>query len=164
MKKNMKKNWASITFGVAVLIVILALGVATTYTSIQVDGESMSPTLKDNQKIYVNVKAYDNEEPKIGDVVAMNDAEEENGVIVKRVLGVAGDIIEFRNKVMYRNGEALTDIVLPDDYEDFQAVEEAVTVEAGEVYLLGDNISNSSDSRVKGTFSSENLAGQILFN
>ena len=106
---------------------------------ITVDGESMVPTLQNQQRLIVSDMFYT---PQYGDIVILyadklaNEATRSYGKpIVKRVIGLPGDKIkiDFVNGIVYRNGEAMT--------------EEYTNTEEGKVFVLGDNRNNSKDSR-----------------
>ena len=117
-------------------------------------GESMEPTLYENDRIVVSQFFYT---PKYGDIVALwakdltdRGTGERGEMIVKRVIGLPGDIIDIdKNGVVYRNGEPL--------YEEYAAepilpsrrgnAEFPLTVDENCVFVLGDNRNHSTDSR-----------------
>lgn len=162
--KRIMGTWVGL-FSIAILCVTLTLVVVwwmSTETLI-VDGDSMNPTLEDNEKIRWKPMTFTNGEADYGDIVVVVDEEEVHGIIVKRIFGKPKDKIEFRNNVMYRNNVKHPEIVLPENYEFKDSVKEPVIVPEGEVYLLGDNIPDSVDSRVKGTFDASQLLGKVIF-
>lgn len=164
MRKTLKKHWingALVIFGIAILSLIVINFVVT---PMNVDGNSMEPTLQDDQRIWVNQLAYKKNEADYGDVVvALNSADDNETKMVKRVFGKPNDIIEFRNNVLYRNDVAVEDIVLPADYDGTTGFGEPLTLEAGQYYLLGDNLPESSDSREMGAIDYENFVGKVIF-
>lgn len=145
-------DWmCSIFSAILCFIIIFALFARV----ITVDGESMVPTLQDQQRLIVSDMFYT---PQYDDIVILyadklvNESSGGYGKpIVKRVIGLPGDKIriDFVKGVVYRNGEQL-----PDDYtntptnllENFPNNQD-VTVEDGKVFVLGDNRNGSKDSR-----------------
>ena len=145
-------DWmCSIFSAILCFIIIFALFARV----ITVDGESMVPTLQDQQRLIVSDMFYT---PQYDDIVILyadklyNETTQSYGKpIVKRVIGLPGDTIkiDFMNGVVYRNGEALTEeytntpTYLPENFP----YNEEVTVEEGKVFVLGDNRNASKDSR-----------------
>lgn len=145
------------------VLAILLIGVISTFAIVTVDGDSMSPTLEDREMILVNTKAFASKDADIGDIVV---AVHDEAKIVKRVVGVPGDRITYKNNVFHRNGEADAKIVLPDSYlksEDVKNEDDGLYLEDNEYYLLGDNIEVSADSRDMGAFNASELLGKVLF-
>lgn len=107
---------------------------------------SMEPTLMTGENLIVNRLSYVTEEPARGDIVVF-DSEEYDELIVKRVIGVPGDVIDIIDGNVYVNGCRLV--------EDYVAgtttpsVNQVTHFEVPEdsVFLLGDNREVSADSR-----------------
>lgn len=159
MKQYMKKG----SVWLVLAVFLFAGGVfllQNVYTPLKVNGVSMSPTLKNEQYVVVNRLAYDKKEADYKDIVIASNTSDTHGYIVKRVVGKPGDKIEFRNNQLYRNGVAVKNIVLPADTEE---TPEDTLVPAGEYYLMGDNIPESVDSRIMGTFATADIFGKVIY-
>ncbi|MBD5082475.1 MAG: signal peptidase I [Ruminococcaceae bacterium] len=133
-----------------------------------VSGSSMNPTLKDGDRILVAHTGY---VLWYGDVVAVwaanlnnRDTGEMGELIVKRVIGLPGDVIYIDGEGrVYRNGLMLKeDYIMPFDvYENKGNASFPLTVEENCVFLLGDNRNHSTDSRFVDTGGSEVYVGCI---
>lgn len=115
-------------------------------------GVSMEPTLYENDRIIVSGLFYT---PSYGDVAAiwaagLTDENESGELIVKRVIGLPGDVIDIdENGTVFRNGEPLTEeyILEPINESHRGNAVYPLTVEENCVFVLGDNRNHSTDSR-----------------
>ena len=135
---------------------------------IQVIGSSMHPTLKNKERGFSSVlsKNFDIER---FDIVVVKDID--GDYIIKRVIGLPGDYIAYKEDVLYINGKAQEKRFTQDETKDFTLEEicEISQIECnGEIpsdmYLvLGDNRDVSADSRVKGLIKREQIQGKTIF-
>lgn len=77
--------------------------------------------------------------------------------VIKRVVGIPGDVIEIKDEVLYRNGEVIDDFPMA----GVKDVEE-ITIPDGKYFVLGDNRANSYDSEDYGTIGEEYILGKVL--
>jgi len=124
----------------------------------RIDGSSMNPTLQDGEYLIINNVTYLLDDPEQGDIVVFRHPRNELNLI-KRVVGVAGDHVEINNDTVWVNGEAQEEPFIADspNYSGSWDVPD------GELFVLGDNRNNSSDSHSWGFLPEENLLGKALF-
>lgn len=183
-KKQNRKNidFSNLFFVIAVLFIITRVFFWGTY---KVEGHSMDPTLKGgNYLVTINYFI-----PQRGDLVT---AKEEDKVIIKRVIGLPNDTIEFKNDKLYINEveqdeaylntfkEEFSKDRLHEEYSYNQAYQTRaaqmthftldadnksdfkITLKDNEYYLLGDNRPVSKDSREVGAFSRNQITGKVI--
>ncbi|KAB7668621.1 signal peptidase I [Bacillus sp. B1-b2] len=162
-KKNKKKNelweWSK-----AILVAVLLAFVIRTvlFAPIVVDGESMQSTLLDHDRMIVNKINYKVADPKRFDIVVFHAPEGKD--YIKRVIGLPGETVEYKNDVLYINGKAYDEPYLDTNKEEVAGPltgDFTATVPDGELFVMGDNRRNSRDSRDPsvGTVSFEKIIG-----
>lgn len=165
-KKNELWEW---TKALLIAVVLAAVIRYFLFAPIVVDGLSMMPTLKDQDRMIVNKLSYKIGEPKRFDIVVFHAPEQKD--YIKRVIGLPGDTIEYKNDTLYVNGKPYDEPYL-DEYkkqvedgpltEPF-TLEEKIgrkTVPEGELFVMGDNRRFSKDSRHIGTIPMSKVIGK----
>jgi signal peptidase I len=117
-----------------------------------VDGQSMLGTLHSGDRVIVNKLSYDLHDPRHGDIVVLKDIKDSLEVrdLIKRVIALPGETIEYRDCQLFIDGDRLTEpyldptLVTPDHCGDSQL---PVEIEPGHVFVMGDNRAASLDSR-----------------
>ena len=121
-------------------------------------GHSMEQTLHDGDYLYVCKFSTINK----GDVVIV-DKDESDNFLVKRVIGVSGDKIEFKGNNLYVNGELLVeDYVNNAEKPVYFDYEEIVADDS--YFVLGDNRNHSGDSRSFGDVKEQEIKGVVKAN
>lgn len=140
----------------------------------EVSGTSMYPTLKDKEQVILNVAASFIGKIKRFDVVVAKNYESKD-LWVKRVIGLPGDEVEYKNDVLYINGEKIEEPFLDKAYIREQLKERKVTLftnnfssqklKSDEYLLVGDNRLDSLDSRSArvGPFKREQIIADGMF-
>ncbi len=134
---------------------------------IQVKGNSMYPTLKDQSMGVSNTLGYNIGSIQRFDIVIIY-IPEKNEYIVKRVIGLPGETVSYANGQLYINGEAMEEPFLDQDYVEsygsgWMPDVSEITLSDDEYYCLGDNRPHSSDSRYYGPFKKENIKSKGIF-
>ncbi len=156
----------------AVLEIVQALALAVIISVVlnlfvvqvtEVRQQSMVPTLLQSDRVLVSKVDYRVGPPQRGDIVVFNPPIESTIPYVKRVMAVAGDVIDLRDGKVYVNGAPLE---VPEAHGSTQPQVPRITyphtVPPGEVFVLGDNRQASSDSRTFGPVPDPNIIGKVI--
>ena len=127
-----------------------------------VEGESMLGTLHSGDRVIVNKLSYHLHDPRHGDIVVLEDVKESLEVrdLIKRVIALPGETVEYRDCQLFINGQRLNEPYLDPALAraDLCGPSQApVEVEPGHVFVMGDNRDRSSDSR-------DSTIGQIPYD
>ncbi len=170
------------TLALAILLFLIAQALVQNYV---VTGGSMQPSIENNELIIVNKAVYfslnretvddlipffdlpDGDDvylfhpPERGEVIVLNSPEGDNLDLIKRLIGLPGDTIEFDNRggPIRVNGEEIAETWLSDDQ---RTRGHGVTLGENEYFVMGDNRRSSQDSRQWGTISRDEIVGKAL--
>ena len=153
-------EWYEALISAALVLVLLF---SFFFRIIQVDGESMVPTLQNGDKLIVWGAGY---EPQRGDVVIVDSYTAYGKPLVKRVIAKGGDTIsiDYASGTVTVNGEVLQeDYIAAPTYLGYD-VEFPYTVPKGTVFVMGDNRNASLDSRSSyvGCIDERDILGKVL--
>lgn len=140
----------------AILIALLInvfVGQAT-----RVEGQSMEPNLHSDQRLVVEKMSYRFHGPDRFDVVVLKLPSQGEELLIKRVVGLAGEAVEIRDGQVYINGEPLDEPFISG--ETGPGRNGHVVVPPLHVYVLGDNRNHSNDSRSFGPIPIDNIVGR----
>jgi signal peptidase I len=152
--KNIIKTIVEYLLIIAIVVVIRVFVV----TPIQVNGESMETTLYNNDIMILNILGYHTSGVKRFDIVVVKHQGEH---LIKRVVGLPGETVEYRHDILYINDVLTNDVVSisTSDFSTFDILEDGV-IPPNKYFVLGDNRGNSSDSRVIGLIDEKDILGK----
>ena len=137
-----------------ILIVLVVLMVKLFVVApIRVNGPSMENTLYNGDIMILDEFSYRFNSIKRFDIVVVKYEDE---YLIKRVIGLPGERIEYKNNKLYINGKFIKEKFLDEDTEDFKSI----TVPSNQYFVLGDNRDNSTDSRIIGFIPRKNIKGK----
>lgn len=132
---------------IIVTAIVIAVTVSIFVQHVLVDGSSMFPTLKDKDYLIVNKFMYKLDEPEREDIIVAKskllDENNKNKKIVKRIIGLSNDHVVIKDGYVYVNDKKLEEEYL-DDFYTMGNID--IIVPNDEIFVLGDNRSNSRDS------------------
>lgn len=144
------------------LVIIVVVIFIRTFlaTPVRVDGSSMTPTLKHGDILILNKLSHNY---KRFDIVVVKS---NNTKLVKRIIGLPGENIEYKNNILYINGKKIKDVT-PEETEDFslKKLYGLNKIPKGYYFVMGDNRDGSSDSRDYriGLIKKKDLLGTTIF-
>ncbi len=142
-----------------ILSVLLFVGINAISARIRVDGSSMEPSFHTGEFVIVNRLAYKFGLPEHGDVVVFHWPRDPSQEYIKRVIGLPGNQVKVVDGQVYVNDQVLVEpyIAAAPRYQG------SWQVPADQVFVLGDNRNNSSDSHNWGAVPMENVIGKAIF-
>ena len=151
-KKKIIKEY--LPFSLFVLIIILVR--IFICTPINVNGSSMSNTLKDGDIMILNkIGLKTNGIDRFDIVVIQTDS----NFLIKRVIGLPGETISYKDEILYINGK-----VVEDKYNlNITGDIDATKIGKDEYYVMGDNRKVSKDSRLIGCVEKDDIIGKTNF-
>ena len=108
---------------------------------------------------------YKSGDPERGDIIVFKFPLNENQDFIKRVIGLPGETIEIRDKVVYIDGQPIDEPYVRHTKADNMPVRDnfgPFTIPEGEYFMMGDNREGSHDSRFWGTVKRSKLVGKAL--
>ena len=157
-----KSVWREYLEAIVVAVVLALLIRAFVVQAFTIPSESMRDTLLVGDYLLVNKFGYgpkypftqayiwEGSDPQHGDIVVFKAPDSPDVDYIKRIVGVPGDVLEMRNKVLYRNNQIVEELYTrfidsrPHARRDNFA---PITVPEGKFFMLGDNRDGSEDSR-----------------
>jgi signal peptidase I len=168
---------------VLLIAVVLYVAIAFALQTVRVDGESMDNTLQNQDLLLASKISYDfGQNPQRGDIIILIPPTDPSQDFIKRVIGLPGDVIEINGdhtptQVLIKPGgtgafQLLREPYLPGSWTTLKdccmangeasAIPKALTIPAGDYFVMGDNRNFSSDSRVFGLVPRKNILAKAI--
>ncbi|MFC4320202.1 signal peptidase I [Litchfieldia salsa] len=158
-QKNELFEWLK---ALAIAVILAAVIRYFLFAPIIVDGYSMMPTLQDKDRMLVNKIGYLIGNPNRFDIVVFHATEEKD--YIKRIIGLPGDHIEYKDDILYINGQSYDEPYLVEykkEVFDAPLTEPfEIKVPDGHLFVMGDNRRQSRDSRHIGPVSIDEVMGK----
>ena len=145
-----------------IIIIVVVLIRTFLFTPVVVVGDSMVPTLENKQILLLDKITYRFKEIKRFDIVVIDTGKSE---IIKRIIGLPGETVEYKDNLLYINGEVIESIY-NFDTQDFtmESITESKLIPEDKYLVLGDNRLVSSDSRIIGLIDKKDILGKTSFS
>jgi len=142
--------------GTAIMIVVFL------YQPVKVEGTSMLPELRDQERIFVNKFVYRIEDIHRKDIVVFWYPRDRSKSYIKRIIGMPGETVEILNGAVYINDKLLKEPYVDPRFED-RHDSPPTFIEPGYYYVLGDHRNQSNDSRNWGLVPEGYIYGKAVF-
>lgn len=167
LPESKKSNaWAEWIIVIVVAVTAALVVRAFVLQQFAVSGHSMDTTLHDGDRVLVNKLSYRMHDPNRGDVVVLKTIEGAGERdLIKRVVALPGETVEYRNCVLFIDDRELIEpyldptVVTPTSCGGDQS---KLTIPANHVFVMGDNRGGSKDSRDIGPIDYQDLLGRAF--
>lgn len=149
-------------------LLVYGLKAPLRYRLFRLPSGSMQPTVLVGDRFVVDMDWYQHQKLQRGDVIAFANPQDDGEMILKRCVALPGDRVECRGSELFVNGKEMTfisgdvaaKVPLPESEGEYSG---PLTLAEGTFYCLGDDRTNSLDSRILGPVPVNNLRGKALY-
>lgn len=166
------RDWVFVISAALVIALLVRMFVLQQF---YISGPSMESTLFQDNRVLVNKLSYRLHGIGRGDIVVFdratsNGQQIQHDDLIKRVIGLSGDVVEIKDCVVFVNSQAIEESYLnPNDLAQ-ESLEDrcrvpvlaAQTVPESKIFVMGDNRPQSFDSRMFGPISEDLVVGRAF--
>ena len=130
-----------------------------------VHGRSMQPSFEEGQRLVISRINYLFGQPQHGDIIVFNSPKprtDNEPALIKRVIGIPGDLVEMIDYQVYLNGQLLDEPYIKEPCTVRRCSDNSWQLGPDEYFMMGDNRNVSNDSRAFGPVPKENIVGEVL--
>lgn len=165
MKTKLFSVFYDLTESIVQGIFLAVLLVCSVVRTVNISGDSMLPTLKNNDKIIVWELNY---KPKSGDIVIIKRGKYLDTPLIKRIIATENQIIDinyFTDKVIINNEELHENYIREKNLWLQGDIDLPCKIPKDHVWVMGDNRNNSTDSRFTevGLIPIKNIIGKAVY-
>lgn len=124
---------------------------------------SMLPTIQLGDRVLCDRITFRFREPRVGDIVVLENPVAGDPPLVKRVVAVGGQELDIEDGWVYLNGVRQEEPYVVLERRGSFSLERPIAIPEGQLWLMGDNRAESADSRFFGTVSVEKVYGRAFF-
>lgn len=145
-------------------VIIAVVVILFLYRPVKVEGTSMMPALRDQERIFINqfVYMFGLKDVQRYDMVVFWYPGDPTKSYIKRVIGLPGDVVAVDQGVVSVNGKVLPEEYVPDEYRDRNSMPPQ-RIASGQYFMMGDHRSSSNDSRAWGSVPRRYIYGKAVF-
>ena len=147
---------------IAISVIASLIIVTVLYQPVRVEGTSMQPELRDQDRLFIDKFFFHFEKISRGDVVVFHYPRDPEKSYIKRVIALPGDSIFIDHGRVWINGEPTDEAYVPLRYRDTRSMPE-ILIPPEEYFVMGDHRSISSDSRDFGPVDRDLIYGKATF-
>ena len=167
-KPSIFRRFLSFLIMVAVVVVGAWLLRSFVVEPFQIPSASMEDTIKTGDMVFAEKVSYHFSDPEQGDIVVFSDPQVPSRTLIKRVIATEGQTVDLRDGKVYVDGVAL-DEPYTDGLPSYPLntvgtvdISYPYTIPKGDVWVMGDNRTNSSDSRYFGPIDKDTVFGKAF--
>jgi len=163
LKGNSSYRSMELTAWLFALLVWVQVLHSVVFSPVRVNGASMAPCLEPGDYVIMEKLTYSFSAPKRGDLIILHYPDDAELSLVKRVIGLPGDVVQIADGQVFVNGTVLDEIYVDREGPGGNNKDGVFLVEEDSVFVLGDNrgVSKDSASPGVGAVGMERVVGKV---